>query len=235
MAGVFTVLLYILIVLFICALIDPRWLARTTRIKRPLNRIHIGIPFAILAIVLISLVSATSPAQPTSLSSSKAAKTQSTAAISNATKPANVVTTKQMTETQPIAFTSTTENDSSLDKGQTKVIQSGVNGVETQVYSVTYTNGNQTSKTLVSQSVTTQPVNEIVADGTYVAPAPTPKPVTPAQPVPSTPSCYPLSDEGTCYEPGEYCRDSDEGTTGVAGDGESIVCEDNDGLRWEPN
>ncbi len=22
--------------------------------------------------------------------------------------------------------------------------------------------------------------------------------------------------------------------TGVAGDGESIICEDNDGLRWEP-
>jgi hypothetical protein len=35
-------------------------------------------------------------------------------------------------------------------------------------------------------------------------------------------------------EPGEYCRDSDQGVTGVAGDGESIICEDNDGLRWEP-
>jgi hypothetical protein len=52
---------------------------------------------------------------------------------------------------------------------------------------------------------------------------------------PSTPSgCYPLSDEGTCYEPGEYCRDSDHGASGVAGDGEHIVCEDNDGWRWEP-
>jgi len=46
--------------------------------------------------------------------------------------------------------------------------------------------------------------------------------------------CYPLSDEGTCYEPGEYCRDSDHGASGVAGDGESIICEDNDGWRWEP-
>jgi hypothetical protein len=43
-----------------------------------------------------------------------------------------------------------------------------------------------------------------------------------------------LSDEGTCYEPGEYCRDSDHGASGVAGDGESITCEDNDGWRWEP-
>ena len=48
-------------------------------------------------------------------------------------------------------------------------------------------------------------------------------------------SCYPLSDEGTCYEPGEYCRDSDHGLVGVAGDGEQITCEDNDGWRWEPS
>jgi hypothetical protein len=47
-------------------------------------------------------------------------------------------------------------------------------------------------------------------------------------------ACSPLSDEGTCYEPGEYCRDSDHGMSGVAGDGKSIACEDNDGWRWEP-
>lgn len=46
--------------------------------------------------------------------------------------------------------------------------------------------------------------------------------------------CHPLSDEGTCYEPGQFCRDSDHGMTGVAGDGEQITCEDNDGWRWEP-
>lgn len=46
-------------------------------------------------------------------------------------------------------------------------------------------------------------------------------------------SCTPLSAEGTCYEPGEYCRDDDHGASGIAGDGESIVCEDNDGWRWE--
>ena len=47
-------------------------------------------------------------------------------------------------------------------------------------------------------------------------------------------SCHPLSNEGTCYEPGEFCRDSDHGTSGVAGDGEKIICEDNNGWRWEP-
>jgi hypothetical protein len=56
----------------------------------------------------------------------------------------------------------------------------------------------------------------------------------PAPPPPAATSCYPLSDEGTCYEPGEFCRDDDHGATGVAGDGEKIICEDNDGWRWEP-
>ena len=69
------------------------------------------------------------------------------------------------------------------------------------------------------------------------APVHTSAPTHPAPPPPThraTPpsqSCYPLSDEGTCYEPGEYCRDDDHGMTGRAGDGETIRCEDNDGWR----
>ncbi len=81
------------------------------------------------------------------------------------------------------------------------------------------------------------------SSASQVPPAPTtsaavaPAPTTPAAvaPAPTTPAdCYPISDEGTCYEPGEYCRDADHGTSGVAGDGEAITCEDNDGWRWEP-
>jgi hypothetical protein len=68
--------------------------------------------------------------------------------------------------------------------------------------------------------------------------APTQPAGSPSRAAPSPPataaSCYPLSDEGTCYEPGEFCRDSDHGASGVAGDGERITCEDNDGWRWEP-
>jgi len=50
----------------------------------------------------------------------------------------------------------------------------------------------------------------------------------------ATAGCHPLSDEGTCYEPGEFCRTTDHGLSGVAGDGKAITCEDNDGWRWEP-
>jgi hypothetical protein len=64
---------------------------------------------------------------------------------------------------------------------------------------------------------------------------PPPPAATTSPPPAATTSCHPLSDEGTCYEPGEYCRASDQGVTGIAGDGETITCEDNDGLRWEPS
>ena len=66
-------------------------------------------------------------------------------------------------------------------------------------------------------------------------PAPPPAPSSPAAaPRPTATSCYPRSDSGTCYRPGEFCRTSDHGMTGVAGDGEKIICEDNNGWRWEP-
>jgi hypothetical protein len=67
------------------------------------------------------------------------------------------------------------------------------------------------------------------------APAPPSRQQPPTAAAPPPPaSCYPLSDENTCYEPGEYCRDSDHGKSGVAGNGKAIICEDNDGWRWEP-
>jgi hypothetical protein len=70
-------------------------------------------------------------------------------------------------------------------------------------------------------------------------PSPAPAPPTSAAPAPSTsapaPSgCYPRASSGNCYEPGEFCPHADAGMHGVAGDGEAIICENNNGLRWEP-
>jgi hypothetical protein len=89
----------------------------------------------------------------------------------------------------------------------------------------------------------TQPTKTRTAVTPSKAPAP-PAPPTPARTTPAAPptppastagpSCYPLTNGGKCYEPGEYCRNSDHGMSGVAGDGEAIVCKDNNGWRWEP-
>ncbi len=67
------------------------------------------------------------------------------------------------------------------------------------------------------------------------APWSSPSPTSGSPPTPTKPTaCHPLSSSGNCYEPGEYCSDADHGMSGVAGDGEAIVCEDNHGWRWEP-
>jgi hypothetical protein len=69
---------------------------------------------------------------------------------------------------------------------------------------------------------------------TAAAPSPTPS-KTPSPTASKTPaSCSPLTSAGKCYEPGEFCRVSDHGISGVAGDGEAIKCEDNGGWLWEP-
>jgi hypothetical protein len=158
---------------------------------------------------------------------------------SNTNKPAPHVTPQTKTscqasvsystETQPVAFTSSTVNDDTLAKGQTKVTTTGVNGEkELQHKHTKYTPQGckpDTDET-VSQKVTKDPVNQVTAIGTYVAPAPAPA---------TSASCYPLTNGGNCYEAGEYCRNSDHGVSGVAGNGESIICAYNNGWRWEPN
>jgi cardiolipin synthase A/B len=67
----------------------------------------------------------------------------------------------------------------------------------------------------------------------WAAPQPKPTPPPTPAPTPAPTGCHPRSSAGNCYEPGEYCSAADHGLTGVAGDGKTIVCEDNDGWRWE--
>lgn len=80
-------------------------------------------------------------------------------------------TMKTTTATESIPFKTVKKNDSSLEKGKTKVIQEGKNGVRTITYKETYTNGKLTKKEQTGSKVTTQPVDKIIAVGTK-APAP---------------------------------------------------------------
>jgi phosphatidylserine/phosphatidylglycerophosphate/cardiolipin synthase-like enzyme len=68
----------------------------------------------------------------------------------------------------------------------------------------------------------------------WSSPKPKAKPKPTPNPAPKPTGCYPKTHSGNCYEPGEYCSDADHGMSGIAGDGEAIVCENNDGWRWEP-
>lgn len=54
----------------------------------------------------------------------------------------------------------------------------------------------------------------------------------PPPPPTSATGCYPKTSSGNCYRAGEFCPARDHYATGVAGNGESIVCEDDNGWRW---
>jgi hypothetical protein len=87
----------------------------------------------------------------------------------------------------------------------------------------------------VTQPRVTQPpvTHPPVTQPPATQPPVTQPPVT--QPPAPVASCHPLSNSGTCYRPGEFCRNSDHGVSGVAGNGENITCRDNNGWRWEPS
>ena len=83
--------------------------------------------------------------------------------------------------TEAVAFETTEQPDATLPKGQTKVIQEGINGERTIYTEVTTANGEKSSK-VVENTITKQPVNRIVAVGTKEDVAPQPVVVEPTQP-----------------------------------------------------
>lgn len=78
------------------------------------------------------------------------------------------IETKEETKTDDIAFQTENKDDSTLEKGQTQVKQEGKNGTKETKYKVTYTNGKETAREIISEVVTVQPVNKIVLSGTKV-------------------------------------------------------------------
>lgn len=93
----------------------------------------------------------------------------------------------------------------------------------------------KTAKPTHAPSTKTTPVATATpAPVATTAPAPVSAPVATDTPAPAT-GCYPTTDEGKCYEPGEFCRNSDHGALGIAGDGTSIRCMYNNRWRWEPS
>lgn len=102
-------------------------------------------------------------------------KTSPEEGVLNATveKPELLVTTEE------VAFKTIEQEDATLAKGQTKVVQEGVVGERTIYTEVTIVNGEKSSK-VIENIITKEPVNKVIAVGTKeeVAPKPT-QPVTP--------------------------------------------------------
>lgn len=83
-----------------------------------------------------------------------------------------LVETKTEIKTRELPFDTKYVDSNTLAKGTTKVTQTGVNGIETTTYTVTYTDGVETSKEVTKVEVTKKPIDQIITRGTYVAPKP---------------------------------------------------------------
>lgn len=104
-------------------------------------------------------------------------KTSPEEGVLNATveKPELLVTTEE------VAFQTIEQEDATLAKGQTKVVQEGVAGERTIYTEVTIVNGEKSSK-VIENIITKEPVDKVIVVGTKEEVAP--KPTQPATPEP---------------------------------------------------
>jgi hypothetical protein len=101
------------------------------------------------------------------------------------TVPAKKITTKIITETQPVPFQSIEQNDDNLEKDKKIVATNGVSGVKTITYKVTLADGLETARQKLSEVITTQPIAQIIKIGTHISESS----VQPAGPAGATALC----------------------------------------------
>lgn len=200
---------------------------RTTWLRLPKKRTSAAIGAAVAFAVLIGSSSAYGAAHPETTSAHNtvtasasaaalakaetSAKPRTTATPTVTPTPTPVVTTKTVTETLPIPFTTSTVQSASMASGTSSVTTVGANGVETKTWTVSFTDGVETKRTLASDVTTTPPVTQVTTVGTYVAPPP-----------PAAPTCtngtYVNSAGNTVCRP-EVSSSAPSGATAKCGDG----------------
>ncbi|HEM6089639.1 TPA: G5 domain-containing protein [Streptococcus suis] len=90
------------------------------------------------------------------------------------TKKADTVTTETESATKVIPFEISYQDDATLPVGEEKIITAGQNGLATVTTTYTLVNGVRQANPTVTETVTTQPVTQVVARGTKAV---TPTPV----------------------------------------------------------
>lgn len=88
----------------------------------------------------------------------------------------DVVRVENHKSTESIDFKEEEKEDSSLYKGEKKVGQEGQKGKKEIITKVTYVNGEETSKDVISETVTEEAKNKITLIGTKERPQPRPQP-----------------------------------------------------------
>ncbi|MCC2659696.1 MAG: transglycosylase [Arthrobacter sp.] len=96
-------------------------------------------------------------------------------------KVSRVDTSKTATVAEEIPFETLETSSAAVLKGEEKVTQAGAPGIVTHKYKLVLVDGREASRTLVSRTVTREPVTEKVTVGTKEKPKPEPKPVAEAE------------------------------------------------------
>lgn len=144
-------------------------------------------------------------------------------------------TIREEAATEPVPFGETTVDDPNLPAGQTRVATAGQNGEKTLTYRVTIVDGEEIKRELVSEEITTPPVGQVIANGTYVAPAP-----APAQPNSGCDSnyadaCVPIASDVDCAGGSGNGPAYFDGIARVVGSDIYDLDRDHDGYACEPS
>ncbi|MGL5694539.1 MAG: 3D domain-containing protein [Peptostreptococcaceae bacterium] len=78
------------------------------------------------------------------------------------------VTEEVIKESKTVPFEVTVQEDKSLLKGTTKVVEEGKDGENELIYKITYHNGKKVEKTFVEEVISLEPTNKLVKKGTKV-------------------------------------------------------------------
>jgi uncharacterized protein YabE (DUF348 family) len=95
-------------------------------------------------------------------------------------KVSRVDTGQTAVTTEDVAFTSETKESAELPKGEKEVTQAGAAGKVEKTFKLVLVDGREASRTLVSETVTAQPVTEKITVGTKAKPVAQAAPAAPA-------------------------------------------------------
>lgn len=148
--------------------------------------------------------------------------------------PTPVVESRTVVVAEAVPFARKTVQDGSLARGREVVTTKGVAGRKQLTYEVTFTDGVETARTLVDETVDVRPVTQITSIGTKVAakPKPAPKPASNCDsnyaggcvPIASDVDCAGGSGNGPAYVAGPV-RVVGNDIYGLDADNDGLGCE----------
>lgn len=181
-----------------------------SRVRSLVHAISVG---SLILVIGLAVVACASPEvtrssdgdQPTT-----EARADESVPTTTSAPPSPVVSVESVAVTEPISFGRVSVEDPAVDAGVTVVTTVGVDGVRTLTYEVVLIDGAESSRELVSDVVTIEPVDEVTSIGTYEPPPPPPEP-------------EPQAGCDSNYDGGCVPVDSDVDCAGGSGNGPSYV------------